>query len=76
MEDIMSETPERSYFSTVPISQPVVVPSAEDYDMNGFVWSNEFGIKIKMNRSDDPEPDIMKTLREVKKHNRDWLENL
>lgn len=72
----MSDNPERTYFSTVPISQPVVAPSAEDYDMGGFAWSNEFGIIIKMNRPDDPEPDILKSLKETRKHNRAWSENL
>ena len=73
----MSNNPEeRTYFSTVPISQPVVVPSAEDYDMNGFAWSDDFGILIKMNRSEDPEPDIFKNLKKPRKHNRAWLEDI
>lgn len=71
----MSDIPKRNYFSTVPISRPIVAPSAENYDMNGFVWSDDFGIRIKMNRSDDPEPDVFKNIREFKKHDRAWREN-
>lgn len=66
----MSDIPEKSYFSNVPISQPVIAPSAEDYDMGGFAWSNEFGIIIKMNRPDDPEPDILKNLKRTRRLNR------
>lgn len=74
MEDSMSKTPKPAFYSNVPISQPVIAPSLEDHDMNGFAWSHDCGMIIKMNRIDDPEPDLLKTLRDNKKFDRSWAE--
>ena len=34
-----------AYFD-VPISKSVVMPEVEDVDMNGFSWSDEFGLMM------------------------------
>ena len=39
-----SQSPEA--FSTVPVSTPVVVPEAEEVQMNGFAWSGDFGLLV------------------------------
>lgn len=70
----MSKTPKPSFYSNVPISQPVVAPSIENYDFNGFAWSHDYGMIVKMNRADDPENDIFKNLKENKKFDRSWAE--
>lgn len=57
-----------SFYSDVPISVPVVLPSAEDYDMGGFAWSRQYGMLIKMNREGDPVDDVLRTLKQNSKY--------
>lgn len=67
MEATMADsTP--SFYSDVPISVPVVLPSEEEYDMGGFAWSRRFGMLIKMNRDGDPIDDVLKSLKQQSKY--------
>lgn len=59
-----------SFYSDVPISLPVVLPSAEDYDMGGFAWSHKYGMLIKMNREGDPVGDLLKSIKQNASYNR------
>lgn len=56
-----SKSPE--FFSTVPISVPVVVPEAEDIPMNGFIWSDDFGILVSSNDNGQGAVDELYRLR-------------
>ena len=33
-------------FFDVPVSIPVIVPDIEDVEMNGFAWSDEYGLVV------------------------------
>jgi len=60
----MPDSPEvPEFYSTVPISVPVVVPEAEDVIMNGFVWSADFGLLLGIADSGKPAVDELFNLR-------------
>lgn len=54
------------YFSDVPISLPVALPSKEDYRMNGFAWSQDYGIILAMYTEADQRIDHLRRLRKPK----------
>lgn len=60
----MSDSNPPEFFSTVPISIPIVVPEAEDTQMNGFVWSHQFGLLLAFGSDADPIIDELQRLRE------------
>jgi len=51
------------FFSNTPISIPVVVPEAENINMNGFAWSIDFGIMVAMGDRGDIIVDELFRLR-------------
>lgn len=57
-----SNSPE--VFSTVPVSTPVVIPEAEEVQMNGFAWSGDFGLLIAFGDRGDEAVDELVRLRE------------
>lgn len=60
-----------SFYSDVPISVPVVLPAAEEYDMGGFSWSHRFGLLVKMNREGDPVGDLLKSVKQSQRFNKE-----
>lgn len=54
------------YFADVPISIPVVIPQKENYRMNGFAWSDEYGIIVGLNAEADLSIDYLRRLRKPK----------
>lgn len=55
---------ELEFYSTVPISNPVVSPSTEDVQMNGFAWSNQLGLLVAFGDTGGPIVDELHLLRE------------
>lgn len=51
-------------YSTVPISTPVVIPEAEEVDMNGFAWSGDFGLLVAYGGRGEEAIDELAKLRE------------
>jgi len=56
------ESDENLVYSDVPISVPIVIPSMEDSDLNGFSFSKDMGIMVASNRPQDSK-DILRKLR-------------
>lgn len=56
------------YFADVPISVPVVIPQNEDYRMNGFAWSDDYGIIVGMGTDSDQRVDYLRGLRQPKRN--------
>lgn len=57
----MPNSPE--FYATTPISMPVIVPEAEDAQMNGFAWSSDFGMLVAFGDSADAVVDELQRLR-------------
>lgn len=51
-------------YSTVPVSTPVVIPEAEEVQMNGFAWSGDFGLLVAFGDRGDQAIDELTKLRE------------
>lgn len=57
------------FYSTVPISGSIVVPEAEDIQMNGFAWSTEFGLMLSLGNTGLPTVEGLRGLRETEHDN-------
>ena len=70
-----SEQQPVEFYANVPISTPVLVPEIEDVDMNGFAWSHEYGLIIKMGDNVTNSIDKLRKLRKNEVLEEDWYAN-